>query len=154
MHLKGRLLALTLSAVLLPYGVVTAPTMIESVNQFWLFPFWIYLHDLWMWQGLGIIIPTYIPTLPSILFYLGLVWFVVALIVSMSMFQIWENQVKIQALQKAFIVVLVVQVILTVFFVFVYWDTLMTPLIIPLPLHTAFASILLFLQAKHLLQTV
>ena len=149
MHMNGKLLVLALSAVFLPYAVVTTPTMTEGMVQFWLFPFWIYFHDFWMWHGLGMIIPTYIPTLPSVLFYLGLVWFVVALIVSLSMFRVWHDQVKIQSLQKISILVLVTQIILTISLVFVYWDSIMTPLIIPLPLHTSFASILLFHRQNH-----
>ena len=142
--MERKLFVLTLSAVFLPYAVVTAPTMIESVNQFWLFPFWTYIHDLWEWMELGIIFPAYIYPKPLALFYLGLVWLSIGLITSLFTFRVWYDQVKIQIMKRDIIMVLIIQVILTMLIVSAYWDSLMGPLIIPLPLHTAVVSILLF----------
>lgn len=142
--LRGRLFILTIASIFLPYGVVVSPTAIESVLQFWLFPFWMYVNDFGFWMGLGAIVPAFTTSFPAVLVILGFTWFAVAIIIGVFLFRFWEEQTRMQWIQRILFGVLIAQSILTILLLLLFWDTLMAPIIIPLPLHTAFA----FVSAK------
>jgi len=125
-----------LTSILLPYGVVTTQSMIESTNQFWLFPLLIYVHDFGNWLGYGIIIPAILPSdidppLPPIS---GIVWCAIGLYTSLLLYQFYKSRRDARSVWLPTLIALIIQAATTSilsFFVVREWS----PIIVPLPLH-------------------
>ena len=137
------------SSAFLPYGVVTTDTPIMSTTQFWLFPFWIYLHDFGEWLGLGvIIIPPFMPTSPFPLLSLGLLWCALGFYVGGILHRFYAGQIKAKAAWSSTLHVLVFQIIMTIFIDLIvipgYWNIL----VIPLPIHTLIVIVLLKVEIR------
>ncbi|TFG28348.1 hypothetical protein EU527_17440 [Candidatus Thorarchaeota archaeon] len=128
----------------MPYGVVTTSSMIESNNQYWIFPLWTYIHDFGNWLDLGVIIPPFLPSFSLLLPIVGLIWCVLGLYTAMILNQFYNGQRDAKSVWLPTIYLLVLQVIVTTVLGFVVWHVWLI-LVIPLPFH--YLIILLLLRA-------
>lgn len=125
-----------LTSILLPYGVVTTQSMIESTNQFWLFPLWMYVHDFGTWLGYGIIIPAILPSVvaPPLPPSSGIIWCVLGLYTSLLLYQFYKNRRDARSVWLPTLIAMIIQAGTTMilgFFVLREWS----PVTVPLPLH-------------------
>ncbi|MCK4279675.1 MAG: hypothetical protein KAW94_03770 [Candidatus Thorarchaeota archaeon] len=135
------------SSVFLPYGIVTTDTPIMSTNQFWLFPFWMYLHDFGNWLGFGVIIPPFVPAFPLPLLFLGLLWIMLGFYICRVLHRFCVGQIEAKSAWLSTLGVLVFQTIMTVFIVFILMSDWII-LVIPLPIHSLIVLILLKIEIR------
>jgi len=135
------------SSVFLPYGIVTTDTPIMSTNQFWLFPFWMYLHDFGEWLGLGVIIPPFVPVFPFPLLFLGLLQIMLGFYIYRVLHRFYAGQIEAKTAWLSTLGVLVFQTIMTVFIVFISMSDWII-LVIPLPIHTLIVIVLLKVEIR------
>ncbi len=136
------------SSAFLPYGVVTTDTAAMSTNQYWLFPFWMYLHGFGEWLGLGIIIPPFVPAYPLPLLFLGLLWIVLGFYICRVLHQFYAGQIEAKSAWLSTLGVLVFQIIMTISVVLVAISGYWIILIIPLPIHTLIVMVLLKVEIR------
>ncbi|MGY5861227.1 MAG: hypothetical protein RTU09_02470 [Candidatus Thorarchaeota archaeon] len=136
------------SSAFLPYGVVTAHTLIESTIQFWLFPFWMYVHDFGNWIKVGIIWLSFVPTYPLPLLILGLLWTILGFYICRILHRFYEGQVEAKSAWVLVLRVLVFQIIMTISIALVVMTGYMVVLVIPLPIHTVIVIVLLKVEIR------
>ncbi|MCK4567570.1 MAG: hypothetical protein KAU48_09705 [Candidatus Thorarchaeota archaeon] len=140
-------LLVIVSSAFLPYGVVTTDTAGMSINQFWLFPFWMYLHDFGNWLGFGVIIPPFVPAFPLPLLFLGLLWIMLDFYICRVLHRFYAGQIKAKAAWLSTLGVLAFQTIMTAFIVFISMSDWII-LVIPLPIHTLIVIVLLKVEIR------
>ena len=131
-------------SLFLPYGVIEVPTWIFSTNQFWLFPFWYYVHDFGVWLGNGVwhfLFPFPWHEFPLVL--LGLMWFVLGLSTSRLLHEFYIGQ--IQRLQVVLLLVgaffsQMIMTSLVLLHVYIYGASITH--LNPLPVHTLLVLLL------------
>ncbi len=141
----------TASSILLPFGFVTTSTMIETSNQFWLFPLWTYVHDFGNWFGFGVIIPPFSPLFPLLWSILGLIWCVLGLSISKALHQFYASQRDAKSVWLPTIRLLVLQIIVTIIVNFITWYGWLI-VVVPLPLHFLIVLYLLRIQTQRVEQ--
>ena len=135
------------SSAFLPYGVVTAHTLIESTIQFWLFPLWMYVHDFGNWIGFGMIWPSFVPTYPLPLLFLGLLWIILGFHICRVLHRFYAGQIEAKSAWLSTLGVLVFQIIMTAFIVFIVMSDWII-LVIPLPIHSLIVVVLLKVEIR------
>lgn len=141
-------LLVIVSSAFLPYGVVITDTPIMITNQFWLSPFWMYLHDFGNWLGFGVIIPPFVPAFPLPLLFLGLLWIMLGFYTCRVLHRFYAGQIKAKSAWLSTLGVLVFQIIMTISVVLVAMSGYMTILVIPLPIHTLIVIALLKVEIR------
>jgi len=135
------------SSAFLPYGVVTTDTPAMSTNQFWLFPFWMYLHDFGNWLGFGVIIHPFVPAYPLPLLFLGLLWIILGFHICRVLPRFYAGQIEAKSAWLSTLGVLVFQIIMTAFIVFIVMSDWII-LVIPLPIHSLIVLVLLKVEIR------
>jgi hypothetical protein len=126
-----------LTSILLPYGVVTADTPAMTINQYWLFPLWIYLHDFGNWLGFGTIIPPFLTSFSVIPSIAGLIWCVLGIFLAMNLNQVFRGQIDAKTVWTRAVYLLVVQVLLTIGLSLIVW-AIWIILVVPTPFYILF----------------
>ena len=137
-----------ISSAFLPYGVVTTNSWGMSTNQFWLFPFWMYLHDFGEWLGLGVIIPPFVPTYPLPLLFLGLLWCALGFYTGKVLHRFYAGQIETKIAWLSTLTVLVFQIIMTISTVLIAMSDYWIILVIPLPIHSLIVLVLLKVEIR------
>jgi len=143
---RGPLIAVA-SSILLPYGVVTTNTAIETQAQHWLFPLWTYVHDFGVWLDYGVIIPPFSASVESLLSLLGLIWFAFGFCISMALYRFYSGQTKARLVWLPALSMLVLQTGLTIIAAFIVWSEWIA-YVIPLPLSALIALSLLRIKVQ------
>jgi hypothetical protein len=139
------------SSIFLPYGVVTSNTAIETQNQFWLFPFWMYVHDFGNWMGYGRIVPPLLTTTtyPLLVLFLGIIWFAFGFCISMALYRFYSNQMQARLVWLPALSMLTLQICLTTIAAFIIWSGWIV-YVIPLPLGALVVLFLLWFEMRRM----
>ncbi len=135
------------SSTFLPYGAVTAHTGLMSTNQYWLFPFWMYVHDFGNWLGFGGIMLPFVPLYPLPLLFLGLLWIILGFYTCRVLHRFYAGQTEAKPAWLSTLSVLVFQIIMTAFIVFIVMSDWII-LVIPLPIHSLIVLVLLKVEIR------
>jgi hypothetical protein len=135
------------SSAFLPYGAVTAHTGLMSTNQYWLFPFWMYVHDFGNWLGFGGIMLPFVPLYPLPLLFLGLLWIILGFYTCRVLHRFYAGQIEAKSAWLSTFGVLVFQIIMTASIVFIAMSDWIV-LNIPLPIHTLIVIVLLKVEIR------
>ena len=136
------------SSAFLPYGTVTTHTYIGPTIQFWLFPFWMNIHNPRVWLGLGEIIPPFVPMYPLPLLFLGSLWCALGFYTGWILHLFYAGQIEAKIAWLSTLIVLVFQTIMTVSIVPVIMSDYWIISVIPLPIQTIIVIALLTIEIR------
>lgn len=136
------------SSAFLPYAVVTTGTEIGTTNQYWLFPFWRYVHDFGVWLGPGRIIPPFASTYPLPLLFLGWLWCALGFYTGWILRLFYARQIEAKIAWFSTLIVLVFQTIMTIPIVSVAISNRWNIPVIPLPIQTIIVIALLTIEIR------